>query len=76
MQQNQKLDKVIELFNSGPVHFWAVEPGSPQALAQGIKTLLDDPALVKRLQAGTREAASRFSWSRIVRQTQELYTSC
>jgi glycosyltransferase involved in cell wall biosynthesis len=57
-------------------HFWTVEPGSPHALAQGIKILLDDPVLVDRLQTGAREAASRFSWSRIVRQTQELYTSC
>ncbi len=57
-------------------HFWTVEPGSPHALAQGIKILLDDPALVKRLQTGAREAAERFSWNRIVRQTQELYTSC
>ncbi len=56
-------------------HFWIVEPGSPHALAQGIKILLDDPALVDRLQTGAREAASRFSWSRIVRQTQKLYTS-
>ncbi|MCK5219389.1 glycosyltransferase family 4 protein [bacterium] len=68
-------DRPLEKLRSGR-HFWTVEPDSPRALAEGIKTLLDDPMLVERLQTGAREAAERFSWKSIVQQTQKLYTSC
>jgi len=54
-------------------HYWGVEPDSPDALADGICRVLDDPALAVRLQAGARVAADRFAWPRIATLTRRVY---
>jgi glycosyltransferase involved in cell wall biosynthesis len=43
---------------------WLVEPDSPEALAEGVRTLLDDPALASRLAEAGRERAAEYSWER------------
>ena len=44
---------------------WLVTPGSPESLAAGLKTLIDDPAHCARLGAAARDTAvSRHSWRR------------
>jgi glycosyltransferase involved in cell wall biosynthesis len=41
---------------------WLVPPEDPQALAQGIETLLADPTLARRLGAALRSRAAEHSW--------------
>lgn len=41
---------------------WLVPPGDPAALAEGIRRLLDDPALARRLARSAFEEAPRYSW--------------
>lgn len=56
-------------------NYWGVPPQDPEALAAGIRRVLDDPALTARLQAGARAAAPRFAWSRIARRMREMYST-
>jgi len=53
--------------------FWGVIPHDPKALAEGIKLLLDDQDLVKRLQTGAAAAADYFAWPRIIKLYYGLY---
>jgi glycosyltransferase involved in cell wall biosynthesis len=41
---------------------WLVPAEDPAALAGGIQTLLDDPALADRLAAAARQRVEQFSW--------------
>jgi glycosyltransferase involved in cell wall biosynthesis len=41
---------------------WLVEPGSPQALAQGIERLLQDPQLAAVLASRARSDAGKYTW--------------
>ncbi len=51
-----------------------VEPRSPMALAQAVRTLLQDERLRIRLGvAGARRANERYGWSRIASDTQDVY---
>jgi glycosyltransferase involved in cell wall biosynthesis len=54
-------------------HLWLVAPDQAQALAEGVRTLCDDPNLVRCLQAGARRAAARFAWPRIAQQHLKAY---
>jgi glycosyltransferase involved in cell wall biosynthesis len=50
------------------------EPGSPQALAEGLLILAHDPALRQRLgQAGRERVRTCFSWPRTAQQTAAAY---
>jgi glycosyltransferase involved in cell wall biosynthesis len=46
------------------VNAWLVRPDDPEALASGIRTLLDDPARGARLARQARADVERFSWRR------------
>ncbi len=49
---------------------------NPQALADAVLRLLDDPALARRLgQQGRAEAERQFDWDRITSETERLYRS-
>jgi glycosyltransferase involved in cell wall biosynthesis len=41
---------------------WLVPAGDPDALAEGIRTLLEDPRLAERLSKGALEKVRAFSW--------------
>jgi glycosyltransferase involved in cell wall biosynthesis len=45
-----------------------VRPGDPAALADGIRTLLDDRVLAQRLATAARKRVMTFSWSERARQ--------
>jgi glycosyltransferase involved in cell wall biosynthesis len=53
--------------------FWGVIPNDPQALAEGIRHVLDHPEVMQRLMAGARQAAPYFSWQRVINLHQSLY---
>ena len=50
-----------------------VEAGQPEALAQGMRQLLDQPDLRLRLGRQGREWARRFDWAQIARDQEEVY---
>jgi glycosyltransferase involved in cell wall biosynthesis len=50
-----------------------VEAGQPEALAQGMRTLLDQPELRLRLGQQGREWARRFGWDQIARDQDAVY---
>jgi glycosyltransferase involved in cell wall biosynthesis len=41
---------------------WLVAPGNPRALAEGIRTLLESPALARQLAEAARLAVAEHSW--------------
>jgi glycosyltransferase involved in cell wall biosynthesis len=48
-----------------------VERGDEEGLAAAMRSVLDDPALLDRLRAGTPEAAARFSRERLYGEIEE-----
>ena len=51
-----------------------VPPADPDALAEAIRALLEDPDLGRRMgQAGRHRVARRFTWRQTARQTLDLY---
>jgi hypothetical protein len=51
-----------------------VPPADPDALAEAIRTLLEDPDLCRRMgEAGRRRVVRRFTWRETARQTVALY---
>jgi len=47
---------------------------NPQALADAVLRLLDDPALARRLgETGRADAEWQFDWDRLTRETEQLY---
>ncbi len=50
-----------------------IPPDSPEALANAIRELADDPALRARLQANARTLAGCFTWDQIAAQTAEFF---
>ncbi|MGQ9594799.1 MAG: glycosyltransferase [Anaerolineae bacterium] len=51
-----------------------VPPGDPEALAQALQRVLDDPALAQRLgEEGFRYVAEKFAWEHIADQMAALY---
>ncbi|MBC7225170.1 MAG: glycosyltransferase family 4 protein, partial [Anaerolineae bacterium] len=51
-----------------------VPPGDPDALAQALRRVLDDPDLARRLgEDGFRHVAQKFAWERIADQMAALY---
>jgi glycosyltransferase involved in cell wall biosynthesis len=54
---------------------WLVEPDSPEALAEGIRRLLDDRELAGRLAAAGRQTATEFSWPRRAERLLEFLAS-
>jgi glycosyltransferase involved in cell wall biosynthesis len=45
-----------------------VAPGDPEALAAGIRRLVDNPEPARRLGEGLRERAKRYTWEARARQ--------
>jgi len=51
-----------------------VPPADPDALAEAIRNLLEDPDLCRRMgEAGRRRVVRRFTWQETARQTVALY---
>ncbi len=50
-----------------------VAPGDPQALAEGIVTLLLDPVRRREMAAAGRERAQAYCWERLVEQFVQVY---
>ena len=65
-------DGSAEAVTSG-VNGFLVPPGEPQALAQQVITLLDDPALAQRMGAAGHQRAQEFSDQGMVAAIANLY---
>ena len=51
-----------------------VPPKNPQALAQAIKTLIDDPELRRKMgDAGVERVKQRFTWAKSAKATLDVY---
>jgi glycosyltransferase involved in cell wall biosynthesis len=50
-----------------------VPPNDADALAEGIRRVMGDPALRTRLERGAAELAQQFTWDRIAARTAEVY---
>ncbi len=58
----------------GSLGVYATPPGDPRALAEGIRTLAENPDLRRALGEGLRRRAARhFSWDRAGRQLVRIY---
>jgi glycosyltransferase involved in cell wall biosynthesis len=54
-------------------NIYLVPPGDPDAIAEAIRVLANDPALRNRLGQGARELSWLFDWERIADRTMELF---
>ena len=64
---------VPELVEDGVTGF-LVPPKDPQALAEALRKLIDDPELRKRMgQAGREKALREFTLDRMLRETERVY---
>jgi phosphatidylinositol alpha-mannosyltransferase len=50
-----------------------VPPNDPGALAEGIRRVLDDPALARRLAGSGRERSERYRWSAVTEEIERAY---
>jgi glycosyltransferase involved in cell wall biosynthesis len=57
------LDSLREVLRNGE-NAVLVEPDSPDALAAGIRTLLDDPTLAARIACKARSEVEQYTWER------------
>lgn len=62
------LDQIGEILKHG-TSAWMVRPGDANSLMQGLKTLIDDPALREKLGASARkEVCERYTWKEHTRK--------
>jgi glycosyltransferase involved in cell wall biosynthesis len=54
---------------------WFVAPGDPEALARGIRCVLDDADLAQRLARGAFDAAAEYSWDRRAERLECVFAS-
>lgn len=52
---------------------WLVPPGDPQALADAIATLLDNPSLAGTLAEAGSRGVERYDWAEVTRRVREVY---
>jgi glycogen synthase len=51
-----------------------VPPAKPEALAEALRRVLDDPALARRMGvAGRRRVEAQFSWASVAERTEKIY---
>jgi glycosyltransferase involved in cell wall biosynthesis len=51
-----------------------VPPARPDALAEALRRVLDDPALARAMgRAGRKRVEEKFSWTSVAARTQEVY---
>lgn len=50
-----------------------VPPGDPQALAAGVRTLLDDPAAAQRMARAALDRVADYSWERRAERLERLF---
>lgn len=50
-----------------------VKPRDPQAVAEAVTRLVEDPVLRNRLEGGATALSSQFAWERIARQTAAFF---
>jgi glycosyltransferase involved in cell wall biosynthesis len=53
-------------------HACLIEPGKPDALARGIRRVLEDMALAERIARNAFEQAPAYSWARRAERIEEL----
>jgi glycogen synthase len=64
---------ILEVVEDGKTGL-LVEPGRPDVLAGGIRTLLADPARSRAMgRAGRQRVEAHFSWASVAAQTREVY---
>jgi glycosyltransferase involved in cell wall biosynthesis len=54
---------------------WMVPPDDPHVLAEGLRRVLEDPALARRLGDGARQKAKAMSWDASNRAVLSIYES-
>jgi glycosyltransferase involved in cell wall biosynthesis len=54
---------------------WLVPPGDPDALAGGIRRVLDDATLARRLARGAFDTAADYSWNRRAERLERVFAS-
>jgi glycosyltransferase involved in cell wall biosynthesis len=52
---------------------WLVEPGSPDAIAAGLRRLAGDPPLRERLARAARAGVAEYSWDRRAERLESLF---
>lgn len=57
------LPSVREVLRHGE-NAWLVEPGNPEALAEGIRCMLCDEGLSRRIGNRSRQSANQYTWER------------
>lgn len=67
------LPSIREVVHDG-VDALLVTPGDPDALAAGIRRVLDDPALADRLSRAAVELAPHYSWARRAERLETLFS--
>ena len=55
---------------------WLVDPESPESMADGLATVLGDPALRRGLVARGLVLAQSFEWGAVKRQWLQAYQAC
>jgi glycosyltransferase involved in cell wall biosynthesis len=50
-----------------------VDPASPEAIAEGLRQVLDDDAFADRLSAAGRRRAEELTWARCAERTSDVY---
>jgi glycosyltransferase involved in cell wall biosynthesis len=64
---------ILEVVEDGKTGL-LVEPGRPDVLAGGIRTLLADPARSRAMgRAGRQRVEAHFSWASVAARTREVY---
>jgi starch synthase len=64
---------ILEVVEDGETGF-LVPPARPDALAEALLRVLDDPALARAMgRAGRKRVEEKFSWTSVAARTQEVY---
>jgi glycosyltransferase involved in cell wall biosynthesis len=66
---------IVDIVSDGETG-WLVDPGDAEVLARKIQAVADSPEEARRVaRRGRRETAERFSWDRILSDTEAVYAS-
>jgi glycosyltransferase involved in cell wall biosynthesis len=64
---------ILEVVEDGKTGL-LVPPGKPEALAEALTRILDNPELARRMgRAGRARVEARFSWASVAERTEQVY---